>query len=103
MTQADATQTGAVRAGVTRVGAIDCGTNSIRLLIADLDPAAGTLVDLDRRMEVVRLGQGVDRTGEIAPEAMARTLEATARYAELCKDAFRCVAPARLVAQLPAV
>jgi exopolyphosphatase/guanosine-5'-triphosphate,3'-diphosphate pyrophosphatase len=68
---------------VIRVAAIDCGTNSIRLLIADLDPSAGTLVDVDRRMEVVRLGQGVDRTGEIAPEAMARTLEATARYAAL--------------------
>ncbi len=72
---------------MTRVAAIDCGTNSIRLLIADLDPAAGTLVDVDRRMEVVRLGQGVDRTGEIAPEALARTLEATAGYARLCQDA----------------
>jgi exopolyphosphatase / guanosine-5'-triphosphate,3'-diphosphate pyrophosphatase len=72
---------------MTRVGAIDCGTNSIRLLIADLDPDAGTLADLDRRMEVVRLGQGVDRTGEIAPDAMARTLEATGRYAELCRAA----------------
>jgi exopolyphosphatase/guanosine-5'-triphosphate,3'-diphosphate pyrophosphatase len=70
-----------------RVAAIDCGTNSIRLLIADLDPVAGTLVDLDRRMDVVRLGQGVDRTGEIAPEAMARTLEVTARYAGLCAAA----------------
>jgi exopolyphosphatase / guanosine-5'-triphosphate,3'-diphosphate pyrophosphatase len=70
-----------------RVAAIDCGTNSIRLLIADLDPAAGTLVDLDRRMEVVRLGAGVDRTGEIAPEAMARTLEATSVYAKLCAAA----------------
>jgi exopolyphosphatase / guanosine-5'-triphosphate,3'-diphosphate pyrophosphatase len=70
-----------------RVAAIDCGTNSIRLLIADLDPATGSLVDLDRRMEVVRLGQGVDRTGEIAPEAMHRTLEATTRYTELCREA----------------
>ena len=70
-----------------RVAAIDCGTNSIRLLIADLNPETGTLVDLDRRMEVVRLGQGVDRTGEIAPDAMARTLEATGRYAELCRAA----------------
>jgi exopolyphosphatase/guanosine-5'-triphosphate,3'-diphosphate pyrophosphatase len=72
---------------VKRVAAIDCGTNSIRLLIADLAPEAGTLTDLDRRMEVVRLGQGVDQTGRIAPEAMARTLEATARYAELCTAA----------------
>jgi exopolyphosphatase/guanosine-5'-triphosphate,3'-diphosphate pyrophosphatase len=72
---------------VSRVAAIDCGTNSIRLLIADLDPSTGSLVDLDRRMEVVRLGAGVDRTGEIAPEAMQRTLAATAVYAELCRAA----------------
>jgi exopolyphosphatase/guanosine-5'-triphosphate,3'-diphosphate pyrophosphatase len=71
---------------VTRVAAIDCGTNSIRLLVADVDVAAGTLTDLDRRMEVVRLGQGVDRTGRIAPEAMARTLDATRRYAQVCRD-----------------
>lgn len=71
---------------MTRVAAIDCGTNSIRLLVADVDPSAGTLVDLDRRMEVVRLGQGVDRTGRIAPEALARTLDATRRYAQVCAD-----------------
>jgi len=69
---------------VTRVAAIDCGTNSIRLLVADVDARAGTLVDLDRRMEVVRLGQGVDRTGRIAPEALERTLDATRRYAAIC-------------------
>jgi exopolyphosphatase/guanosine-5'-triphosphate,3'-diphosphate pyrophosphatase len=68
-----------------RVAAIDCGTNSIRLLIADVDPAAGTLDDVDRRMEVVRLGEGVDRTGRIGPQAMARTLDAARRYAELCE------------------
>lgn len=71
---------------MTRVAAIDCGTNSIRLLVADVDAEAGTLTDLDRRMEVVRLGQGVDRTGRIAPEAMARTLDATRRYAQVCRD-----------------
>ena len=54
-------------AGMTRVAAIDCGTNAIRLLVADVDASAGTLVDLDRRMEVVRLGEGVDRTGRLAP------------------------------------
>jgi exopolyphosphatase/guanosine-5'-triphosphate,3'-diphosphate pyrophosphatase len=70
-----------------RVAAIDCGTNSIRLLIADVDPSTGSLVDVDRRMEVVRLGQDVDRTGEIAPEAMQRTLEATTRFTELCRAA----------------
>lgn len=71
---------------MTRVAAIDCGTNSIRLLVADVDLAAGTLTDLDRRMEVVRLGQGVDRTGRIAPEALERTLDATRRYAAICAD-----------------
>ncbi|MFI2753403.1 exopolyphosphatase [Cellulomonas sp. P22] len=71
---------------MTRVAAIDCGTNSIRLLVADVDPAEGTLVDLDRRMEVVRLGQGVDRTGRIAPEALERTLDAARRYAAVCVD-----------------
>ncbi len=71
---------------VTRVAAIDCGTNSIRLLVADVDPAAGTLVDLDRRNEVVRLGQGVDRTGRLAPEALARTLDAARRYHDVCTD-----------------
>ncbi|RYV50518.1 Ppx/GppA phosphatase family protein [Pengzhenrongella frigida] len=71
---------------MTRVGAIDCGTNSIRLLVADVDPGAGTLTDLERRMEVVRLGQGVDRTGRIAPEALERTLDAARRYAEICAD-----------------
>jgi exopolyphosphatase/guanosine-5'-triphosphate,3'-diphosphate pyrophosphatase len=70
--------------GPTRVAALDCGTNSIRLLVADVDPGAGTLVDVDRRMEIVRLGQGVDRTGRIAPEALARTLDATRRYAGIC-------------------
>ncbi len=71
---------------VTRVAAIDCGTNSIRLLVADVDPDAGTLVDLDRRMEVVRLGQGVDRTGRIAPEALERTLDAARRYNDVCTE-----------------
>ena len=71
---------------MTRVAAVDCGTNSIRLLVADIDPHAATLVDLDRRMEIVRLGQGVDRTGRIAPDAMARTLDATRVYAEVCRS-----------------
>lgn len=69
----------------TRVAAIDCGTNSIRLLVADLpDDSAGPpapLVDLTRRMEIVRLGEGVDRTGRLAPEAIERTRVALASYA----------------------
>ncbi|MCG2801047.1 MAG: Ppx/GppA family phosphatase [Cellulomonas sp.] len=68
---------------MTRVAAIDCGTNSIRLLIADLD--GGGLHDVVRRSQVVRLGQGVDRTGVLAPEALARTLATTREYAELCR------------------
>ncbi|WP_089156644.1 Ppx/GppA phosphatase family protein [Micromonospora sp. NBS 11-29] len=63
------------------MGAIDCGTNSIRLLIADLPGGAGPLVDVSRRMEIVRLGQGVDQTGRLAPEAIERTRVALADYA----------------------
>ncbi|GHH47660.1 Ppx/GppA phosphatase family protein [Streptomyces candidus] len=66
---------------MTRVAAVDCGTNSIRLLVADADPATGELVDLDRRMAIVRLGQGVDRTGRLAPEALERTFAACREYA----------------------
>ncbi|MFY1619381.1 exopolyphosphatase [Micromonospora sp. WMMD736] len=67
------------------MAAIDCGTNSIRLLVADLpEESAGPkapLVDVTRRMEIVRLGQGVDRTGRLAPEAIERTRVALASYA----------------------
>ena len=66
-----------------RVAAIDCGTNSLRLLVADVDPAAGTHADVDRRMEIVRLGQGVDKTGRLAPEALARTIAVLRDYAEI--------------------
>jgi exopolyphosphatase/guanosine-5'-triphosphate,3'-diphosphate pyrophosphatase len=69
-----------------RVAAIDCGTNSIRLLVADVDPVGRTLTDLDRRLEIVRLGQGVDKTGRLAPEALDRTLTALAGYARIIKD-----------------
>jgi exopolyphosphatase/guanosine-5'-triphosphate,3'-diphosphate pyrophosphatase len=67
------------------VAAIDCGTNSIRLLVADLPPSSdpdAPLVDLSRRMEIVRLGQGVDRTGRLAAEAIERTRVALAGYAD---------------------
>ncbi|MFI7075981.1 exopolyphosphatase [Micromonospora sp. NPDC049903] len=67
------------------MAAIDCGTNSIRLLVADLpDPSEGPsapLRDVSRRMEIVRLGQGVDATGRLAPEAIERTRVALADYA----------------------
>ncbi|MGY0486089.1 Ppx/GppA phosphatase family protein [Streptomyces sp. WG-D5] len=71
---------------MTRVAAIDCGTNSIRLLVADANPDTGELVDLDRRMTIVRLGQGVDRTGRLAPEALERTFAACREYAEVIKE-----------------
>ncbi len=73
---------------MTRVAAIDCGTNSIRLLIADIDRSNGTagLKDIVREMRVVRLGQGVDATGEMAPEALERTFAATADYARLIQE-----------------
>ena len=65
-----------------KVAAVDCGTNSVRLLIADL--VGGEQRDLHREMRVVRLGQGVDRTGELAPEALARTRAALIDYAGVC-------------------
>lgn len=71
---------------MTRVAAIDCGTNSIRLLVADADPATGELVELARRMEIVRLGQGVDRTGRLAPEALERTFAACREYAAVIRE-----------------
>jgi len=73
--------------GAVRVAAIDCGTNSLRLLIADVDGAAGVLADVDRRMEIVRLGQGVDATGRLAPEALQRTQRALETYANAIGDA----------------
>jgi exopolyphosphatase/guanosine-5'-triphosphate,3'-diphosphate pyrophosphatase len=70
---------------VTRVAAIDCGTNSIRLLVADVPPT-GAAVDLLRRMEVVRLGQGVDATGRLAPDAIERTRVVLAEYTAQARD-----------------
>ena len=67
-----------------RVGAVDCGTNSIRLLVADVDGDRKT--DVHREMRVVRLGQGVDRTGELAPEALERTRLALVDYAATCRE-----------------
>ena len=80
---------------MTRVAAVDCGTNSIRLLVADVPPE-GPHTDLLRRMEVVRLGEGVDATGRLAPHAIERTRKVLAEYAaqarELGAEAVRMVA-----------
>ena len=62
-----------------RVAAIDCGTNSIRLLIADIDGA--NFREVVRDMEIVRLGQGVDQTGQFHPDAITRTLAAVDKFA----------------------
>ncbi|OQZ91609.1 exopolyphosphatase [Mycobacterium alsense] len=66
---------------MSRLAGIDCGTNSIRLLIADAD--AGRLRDVHRETRIVRLGQGVDATDQFAPDAIARTRAALADYAAL--------------------
>jgi len=77
-----------------RVGAIDCGTNSIRLLIAEPDGAQ--LRDVHREMRIVRLGQDVDATGQFAPEALARTEAALADYVALMIE--HSVSAVRMVA-----
>ncbi|MFF0264557.1 exopolyphosphatase [Kribbella sp. NPDC004536] len=69
---------------MVRVAAVDCGTNSIRLLIADL--VDGELVEVDRRMTIVRLGQGVDATGAFAPEALERVFKATEDFAAVVQS-----------------
>jgi len=66
-----------------RVAAVDCGTNSLRLLVADVDVNGAKITDVARRMEIVRLGQGVDRTGRLAPEALARTTDVLRDYASI--------------------
>ena len=69
---------------MTRVAAVDCGTNSLRLLIADV--VDGHLTDVVRTMTVVRLGQGVDKTGEFAADALDRTFAAVDEAAALCRE-----------------
>ena len=63
-----------------RVAAIDCGTNSVRLLVADVSEESG-VTDVTRQMQIVRLGEGVDRTGLLSPAAIERTRVALAGYA----------------------
>ena len=74
---------------MTRVAAIDCGTNTIRLLIADARASSGgavRLVPLVRLNEIVRLGQGVDRTGRLDETALERTLAVVEDYADRCRE-----------------
>ena len=79
-----------------RVAAIDCGTNSVRLLVSEMDSASGLAVDLAREMRIVRLGEGVDATGRLADAALQRTFAAVDEYAEIIGahsvDAVRFVA-----------
>ncbi len=67
-----------------RVAAIDCGTNSIRLLIADITD--GTLIDVIRTMVIVRLGEGVDKTGEFSQGALGRTFAALDSFEALIRE-----------------
>jgi exopolyphosphatase/guanosine-5'-triphosphate,3'-diphosphate pyrophosphatase len=88
----------AVTAGSVRAAGIDCGTNTIRLLVGDVDRATGRVADVERTLRIVRLGQGVDATGRLAPEALARTFAAVEEYAAICRglgvgpEAIRMVA-----------
>ncbi len=75
---------------MSRVAAVDCGTNSIRLLVADVTVGADgsrTLRDVDREMRIVRLGQDVDATGGLAPEAIERTRAALTDYTAIAQRA----------------
>src|SRR5918997_499161 len=75
---------------MSRVAAIDCGTNSIRLLVADVtarEDGGVSLRDVHRELRIVRLGQDVDATGRLAPEALARTRAALADYATVARRA----------------
>lgn len=72
---------------MTRFAAVDCGTNSIRLLISDVEEVDGVLeiTELHRLMEIVRLGEGVDATGKLNPAALMRVRNALGHYAELMR------------------
>ena len=66
-----------------RVAAIDCGTNSIRLLISDIETSTNTATDVVREMRIVRLGEGVDKTNAFSPRALERTFKAVDEYDKL--------------------
>ena len=64
-----------------RVAALDCGTNSIRLLIAEENPGASTFTEISRKMSIVKLGEGVDKNKVFLPDAISRTLAALKIFA----------------------
>ena len=70
---------------MTRVAAFDCGTNSLRLLVADIDGPASTSTELVREMRIVRLGQGVDRTGRLAEASLHRVYSALDELMEVVR------------------
>lgn len=70
-----------------RVASIDCGTNSLRLLVADVDLDLGKLTEVHSDMVIVRLGQGVDRTGRLSDQALERTFAVVDAYGERCRAA----------------
>lgn len=71
-------------AAVAPVGAVDCGTNSTRLLVARAQPQQRTLATLERRMTITRLGEGVDRRAELSAAAISRTVDVLEKYREAC-------------------
>ena len=73
-------------AAPVRVGAVDCGTNSIRLLVAEGVPGRPGLTDVTREMRIIRLGEGVDATGRISEGAIARCRTALTSYAATMAD-----------------
>lgn len=79
---------------MTRVAAVDCGTNSIRMLICDV--SGTSITEIHRTMEIVRLGQGVDATGQLDPEAIERTRAALSHYVDIME--FEQVKAVRMVA-----
>lgn len=70
---------------MTRLAAVDCGTNSIRLLVSDYDPASDTFTELVRDMRIIRLGEGVDATGRISEGAIERARAALTEFVEIMK------------------
>ncbi|MGW8592553.1 Ppx/GppA phosphatase family protein [Dietzia sp. NPDC055877] len=82
--------------GVVRVGAVDCGTNSIRLLVAEGVPGRPGLTDVVREMRIIRLGEGVDATGQLSEGALSRCRTALTDYAGTM--ASRGVQAVRMVA-----